>query len=111
MVKFTAVTSVPCFESWLILHYKATAKPYYTSDKNKASKNALKDLQKIDPMYSKNNKNYFEAIVERTDIAIKNADIVSKQVLGDDPSTKIPTLINEIKELSRKINELDASKK
>uniref|UniRef100_UPI00402A9EB6 RloB family protein n=1 Tax=Succinivibrio sp. TaxID=2053619 RepID=UPI00402A9EB6 len=111
LVKFTAVTSVPCFEFWLILHYKATAKPYYTSDKNKASKNALKDLQKIDPMYSKNNKNYFEAIVERTDIAIKNADIVSKQVLGDDPSTKIPTLINEIKELSRKINELDASKK
>ena len=111
LVKITAVTSVPCFEIWLILHYKATAKPYYTSDKNKASKNALKDLQKIDPMYSKNNKNYFEAIVERTDIAIKNADIVSKQVLGDDPSTKIPTLINEIKELSRKINELDASKK
>lgn len=111
LVKFTAVTSVPCFEFWLILHYKATAKPYYTSDKNKASKNALKDLQKIDPMYSKNNKNYFEAIVERTDIAIKNADIVSKQILGDDPSTKIPTLINEIKELSRKINELDASKK
>ena len=65
LVKFTAVTSVPCFEFWLILHYKATAKPYYTSDKNKASKNALKDLQKIDPMYSKNNKNYFDAIAER----------------------------------------------
>ena len=53
----------------------------------------------------------WESYVERTDIAIKNADIVSKQVLGDDPSTKIPTLINEIKELSRKINELDTSKK
>lgn len=111
LANFTAVTSVPCFEFWLILHYKATTKPYYTSDKNKASKNALKDLQRIDPLYSKNNKNYFESIVERTDIAIKNAAIVTNQVLGDDPSTKIPVLINEIKDLSKKINELDISEK
>lgn len=68
-----AITSVPCFELWLMLHLK-----YFSTPCGKAEQSAkkfVKDLKKeiIFTDYGKSDCTYFDKIIDKMDFAITNA--------------------------------------
>ena len=103
--KITAITSVPCFEFWLLLHYIFTTAPYYSVAD--PAKEVINKLLEYDTSYSKTNNQTFKQYFSKTDYAIQN----SKRVLDeannnktDDPSTKVHILVEFLIKLSNKIN-------
>ena len=49
----SAVPSVPCFEYWLLLHFKNTTRPYPVSEDESSCIQVEKDLRKCMPEYRK----------------------------------------------------------
>ena len=86
---FRAITSVPAFEYYLLLHYEFTTKPY-------TSKQVLSELKKHIPKYRKGNKNIFNDVGDRLDVAKSNAEESLKAAIAsntDNPSTKAHKLV------------------
>ena len=47
--KFHAITSIPCFEIWLILHFEVCTRPFCKTENNTAAKEAERYLKKAAP--------------------------------------------------------------
>lgn len=93
---FYAITSVPCFEYWLLLHFCNKAKPYESNCGRTAGEQVLKDLKTCFPLYEKNSKNIFKLLFPHLDDAIKNAkriNLESEKIGSDNPSTKVVELV------------------
>ena len=60
MEVFLAITSVPCFEFWLLLHFCCTAKPFRSVKGKSAGEQVVCKLQKYISRYKKGDKNTFE---------------------------------------------------
>lgn len=87
---FTAITSVPCFEYWFLLHFEYTTKSFPTAS------SVISDLKKYIPTYNKNNRRIFDNLKPRLQTAIQNAEKAnqsSKNAGTDNPSTKVVDLI------------------
>ncbi len=67
---FSAITSVPCFEYWLLLHFEYSTKPYTGTATRSACDNLIRDLQKHIKNYAKGMKDWFCKLETRTDQAI-----------------------------------------
>jgi len=96
-----AITSVPCFEFWLLLHYVYTTKQFDTHHGSICA-NVILDLRKHIPDYNKCNINIYQITRDRMDNAIEH----SKKVLShcktggtDMPSTKVHELVKYLKKL------------
>jgi hypothetical protein len=102
-----AITSVPCFEIWLLLHYTYTTKPFgarSTSDSICAA--VIKELQRNDrlPGYQKGMANLFLTLLEKLPVAIKNARLLAEhgQTSGtDNPSTRMHQLVEYLRDLKK----------
>lgn len=93
---FYATTSVPCFEYWLLLHFKYTTKPYAATRSSSVGEAVLKDLVKVMPAYKKGNTGIFSLLQGRLEYAKNNsirAKSHSEQNVSDNPSTSIHDLI------------------
>jgi len=95
---FFAITSVPCFEYWLLLHFELTTRPYIQVQKNrKSSGDQLKsDLRKYIKNYHEGYENAFDETKKNVKTAIKNAKNVEKQQTStntDNPTTKVHQLV------------------
>ena len=93
-----AITSVPCFEIWLMLHVKYSDKSY------QKAKELIKELKKYPAFknYEKSNAGYFDAIKDKTDTAIENSKKLckdSEDVAHPNPSTLIHEIAIIFKEL------------
>jgi hypothetical protein len=100
-----AITSVPCFEFWLLLHFKETAKPYSASGKKSACDNIIRDLKAHMPHYKKGNADVFAATYPFIDEAIKRAERLEKrqkEAVTDNPSTKVHRLVGYMQTLKNK---------
>lgn len=92
---FFAITSIPCFEYWVLLHFVYTTRPYFATDRKSAADNVISELKQYIPNYEKNI-NIFESIKHHTSFAISNAKRVNKSVQRastDNPSTKVVDLV------------------
>lgn len=100
--KYLIITSVPCFEIWLLLHYRLTTKPFLPARNKSAAELLISVLQKDIPNYTKNSTIWFTNLKDRIDDAIKNAKQLDKQNKSDEfsnPSTKIHLLIEHLRSL------------
>lgn len=93
---FFAIGSVPCFEYWLLLHFK------YSTSHLDSARQAETELKKHMPDYKKNKKSLFNQLVNKLEQAKKNA----KQTLQicesnntENPSTRVHTLIETLEGL------------
>ena len=84
---FFAANSVPCFEYWLLLHFKDSTKPYSNKGNSSIANEVLKDLKLYLPNYAKGTKDIFYQTQQALNFAINNA----KQSL--DQATKIILII------------------
>ncbi|MCP8899268.1 RloB family protein [Gilvimarinus xylanilyticus] len=97
-----AVTSVPCFEYWLLLHFGPNTRPYANLPGNSAGAQVLKQLQNYMPAYTKGTRGVFAELIDQLPFAIANAERALRQAEGnntDNPSTHIHTLVQYLQTL------------
>ena len=97
-----AITSVPCFEFWLILHFAYTSQPFYANGSLSAGEAAMQELKRYLPSYSKNDRSIYSELYERVPTAIGYAKSIlqSHQNLNtDNPSTHIHILVERIQKI------------
>lgn len=100
-ISIQAITSYPCFEVWLKLHFDDSSKPYSAGKKSPANL-LIDDIKKIEAFkdYSKDSKcTYFDDIKGHINTAIENAKILLKNGTdaGSDKHDINPsTLIHEL---------------
>ncbi len=96
-----AITSVPCFEFWLLLHFIYTTKQFDTTPGSICA-NVIAELKKYIPDYAKGDINIYQITRTMLDKAIRH----SKAVLShcetggtDMPSTMVHELVEYLKNL------------
>lgn len=101
--KFTAITSMPCFEYWLLLHYEYSTKPYKSMVGKTAAEQVMGDLKKHLPQYKKEDKEIFFAVEKHTNRAKQNAkrSLKAARKSGtDNPSTMVHLLVEYLEGLT-----------
>lgn len=94
--KYKTITSAPCFEIWLLLHFFYTTKAYESSGNKSAADNLIIDLRKHLTTYAKNTLDWFDNLVCNLSIAIKNARQLQEynnDTSSNNPATNIHELI------------------
>ena len=90
-------TSVPCFEIWLLLHFKYTTKPYASSSKKSAADHVCRDLKEHVAEYEKGIKiDLYSYLKDKQGIALINAKKLKKhnaKIDSINPSTNMHELI------------------
>jgi hypothetical protein len=102
--KIHAITSVPCFEFWLLLHFTYTTSQYFAPLDASNCDLVILDLQRHIPGYEKGSKDFLPYIADKTDDAIRNAKQLETFHLTsgtDNPSTKVYELVEYLKGLKR----------
>lgn len=99
--KLFAITSVPCFEYWLLLHFSEMARPYGASASFSPCEELLRDLKVHISDYEKGN-DVFGITYPLIDQAIRRAEIRERNSTtdrNDNPSTKVHHLITYLQEI------------
>jgi len=99
-----AITSIPSFEYWILLHFFASTKPYQPLPGNSAANQLLSELLTYLPEYSKGQKGLFIQLVPQLEFAKQNAIRLLKaaEVNGtDNPSTRVHELVEYLQNLNR----------
>ena len=104
--KLHAITSVPCFEVWILLHFTYTTHAFSAAgdDSNCALVIDALDRKGRIPGYEKGSEGIFEAISHKLEKAIRNAEKLEdfhKTSQTDNPSTKVHHLVQYLKSLKR----------
>ena len=93
---FVAITSVPCFEYWLLLHFFYTTKPYEPMPANSAGNQVLKDLKEFMPDYEKGANDVFLNLLDQLELAKNNAVRAldaANSGYTDNPTTHVHELV------------------
>lgn len=101
---FTAITSIPCFEFWFLLHYCYTTSPF-SSYKELCPKLEAEmrkaGILKPGKNYDKSDKSLYEKLQPNQETAINNAIKLENKHPNEDgctnPSTKVHHLVQELK--------------
>lgn len=106
--KVVVRASYPCFEFWLLLHFKYSRKPYKVVGSKSAADALIKDLRQCPGMeaYNKGDEqNIFESLLgDKFDFARRTASQILAEAIAvgePNPSTMIHLLIDEIEKLSK----------
>jgi len=103
---FVAITSYPCFEYWLLLHFTYTRMPFHAKGRQSIGDNVVKELRKQPAMksYNKADRNIYGLLRPKTDIAIRHAKqsaTEAEQTGEKNPSTQVHLLVQELTELAK----------
>lgn len=103
--KVVVIASYPCYEYWLLLHFKKTRKPYASAGKNSSCDLLVKDLCEEKGMgnYAKGTcDNLFDDLLDRLPEARQRAKELFAEALNDNtfnPSTRLHELIGRLEQL------------
>lgn len=93
---YVAITSVPCFEYWLLLHFNYTTRPYDTLPGNSSCNQVLTELRGYMPDYAKGANDTFPALIGQLDFAKNNAARAIREAEAnhtDNPTTRVHELV------------------
>lgn len=97
LAEMTAITSVPCFEVWLLFHFTNSSAPFHASGKKTPCEQVIDKLSKYPGFknYKKGAGNAFENTKDDLDTALANAEKIwwQKDTNGDNPSTRVFELV------------------
>lgn len=100
---FEAIYSVPCFEFWILLHFRESRKPYVKEGDNSPCAALLKDMETDFPGYKKGSTGVFSLLNERLNAARKRAIslLVDSEKTGEvNPCTLAHLLIDALAKLA-----------
>ncbi len=90
---FFAITSVPCFEYWLLLHFTYTTQPFINAE------SIISALNQYIPGYRKGNDKIFQTVEKSVNSAIinaQNANSEAQEHHTDNPTTLVVDLVNTL---------------
>lgn len=93
---YKAITSTPCFEIWLLLHFLYTTRAYHSAGNKSAADNLISDLEKKFPSYTKGTAYWFKKLNDKLNIAMKHAKQLEQhnnQTNSVNPATNIHELV------------------
>ncbi|WP_218139444.1 RloB family protein [Thorsellia anophelis] len=99
---YFAICSVPCFEYWLLLHFKYTNKPYTALSGNSSGNQVITELKNYIPDYEKSSRTIFSDLINQLDSAKAYAETILQQnikIQTDNPSTHVHKLIQTLQNL------------
>lgn len=100
-VSFAAITSNPCFEYWLLLHFVDTSRPFMATQQKSCGDQAVHLLREEYPAYRKaDGAKVYAELRDRLDLAIERADRINRQQL-ENPHTRVPELIRRLREIQQ----------
>jgi len=94
-VRFQAISSVPCFELWLLLHYEDIRTPLSRNE-------VLKRLRKYFPDYAKGANNAYATTCSSLDVAIQRAQALARRFNArsdSEPFTAVAALVQRLRGL------------
>ncbi len=103
-----AITSIPCFEIWLLLHFTYTTRSFISAGDTSDCSQVETEPKKYITGYQKGSRKIFEVIKDKTDVAIMNAKQLEAfhQTSGtDNPSTKVYELVEYLQDLRNTMSE------
>ena len=98
----TAITSVPCFEYWLLLHFTYSTRPFAGNEQKSAGDSVLDELLSYIPDYQKAARGLFIRTQPSLDFAKANALKALQEAINnqtDNPSTHIHELVDDLQNL------------
>jgi len=98
------ITSIPCFEIWLLLHFGFTSRPYSAAGASSNCALVETELKLLIAGYQKGSRNIFELVKDQLNDAITNArrlDAFHQTSGTDNPSTKIHELVESLQNLKK----------
>jgi hypothetical protein len=101
---FIAATSIPCFELWLLLHFRYSAAPIVGAGGRSPGGVAEKELTCHIPAYKKGNKDTFAIIQPHHGTALSNARALRRhnvRTSSDNPDTRVHELIEYLRTLKK----------
>jgi hypothetical protein len=102
--KLFAITSVPCFEIWVLLHFAYTTAPFVTAGGRSACDNVISAIRGHVPEYQKALAGTFEQLQPRLDTALTHANRLAQHNRDTDspnPATKVHELVSYLRELKK----------
>jgi hypothetical protein len=99
---FQAITSIPCFEYWLLLHFEYSTKPYNPLPGYSACHQVFDDLKKFMLDYAKGQDEIFMKLQPQLEFAKANAERALKTAncnSTDNPSTRVHELVDFLQHL------------
>lgn len=103
---FIAITSIPCFEYWLLLHFDFTTRPFETTGTKSSCYNLIDELKNYLPNYDKGESGIYRKISVKTNQAIAWS-VQSLEQAGenhtDNPSTHVHKLVSYLVNLKKTI--------
>lgn len=91
-----AITSWPCFEFWILLHFEFTAAPFVSTGSASSCDVVIKRLRTHIPNYSKGSASLYDELISRQPAALENARRLEAASQADgsrNPSTQMHSLI------------------
>lgn len=102
--RLVAITSWPCFEIWLLLHFTYSAAPYSAMGKKSAGDRAVAELVRHLADYQKGSKGLFEKLQPQLAAALANARRLEKHnndTNTTNPHTRMHELVSYLTALKR----------
>jgi RloB-like protein len=100
--RLIAVTSCPCFEIWILLHFKYSSAPFSAVGGASACDAVIADLRNYFPAYAKGSGDVFDHLEPKLHDAIRNATLLQNFNTNSDssnPATKIHELVSYLTQL------------
>ncbi len=101
-LKMLSITSVPCFEYWVLLHFRNHTAPYARTGAHSPCDRCHRDVKAEWADYAKNRTRLFEELQPRLDNAKQRAEqrlTAAKADGSDNPRTEIHLLLNAMEAL------------
>lgn len=96
------ITSWPCFEVWILLHFLYSAAPFEKTGRESSCERVIRALKAYLPKYSKGDRGIFESTADKMDTAIKHAlrlEAENEKSGSVNPATKMHRLVAYLIEL------------
>jgi hypothetical protein len=104
MGRLQVITSHPCFEVWILLHFGCHEKPFASSGGRSACANVLRAIQAHLPAYEKSLSSVSTELLKNVDTAIKNGQTLAQRNLktqSPNPATDVHILLDYLLNLKR----------
>lgn len=100
--KFQAITSMPCFELWILLHFVYSTAPFTAAGGRSACDNVTKAVRDHMPEYDKALADVFDRLQPRLDTALAHGYRLTRHnrdAHSVNPATRVHELVKYLREL------------
>lgn len=97
---FSIISSVPCFEYWVLLHFEFTTQAFTRTDNRSPCSEVIARVKRHINNYNKGSRGLYSLIGDKTDKAMRNAERANRDARSvgtDNPTTHIGSLIQYLR--------------